>query len=213
MARNVGIQMLRGIAANIPSLLSGEQYFATDTQKLFVGTASGNLQVGPTPNNASVASQTVNATTAIITNSLLPVPTSKLKIGSTFQWNVNMSKTAAGTGAVSFQIRAGTTGTVSDTILMSFGLGVGTPVIDTGQLQMIAVCRGPLSASCIFSGSFLFNHGLATTGLSTSQTVSLFNTSAVIDATQSGLILSLSAACGAAQVLSFPQTVGQAYGL
>ena len=40
MARNVQLQILRGIAANLPALNSGEMYFATDT---------GVLYIGPTP--------------------------------------------------------------------------------------------------------------------------------------------------------------------
>lgn len=37
MARNVGLQVLRGTLANKPTLSSGEFYFATDTAQLFVG--------------------------------------------------------------------------------------------------------------------------------------------------------------------------------
>src|SRR5271170_7298102 len=42
MARNVGLQILRGIAANIPTLLLGELYYATDTEALYIGTSGGN---------------------------------------------------------------------------------------------------------------------------------------------------------------------------
>lgn len=46
MARNVGVQHLRGVLANIPALLPGELYLATDTGQLYVGSPSGNLPVG-----------------------------------------------------------------------------------------------------------------------------------------------------------------------
>lgn len=51
MARNVTIQILRGVQANIPALSWGEFYFATDTCSLFVGTPGyglGYIQIGDT---------------------------------------------------------------------------------------------------------------------------------------------------------------------
>jgi hypothetical protein len=45
MARNVQLQILRGILANIPALAIGELYLATDTNQLYVGTALGNTPV------------------------------------------------------------------------------------------------------------------------------------------------------------------------
>lgn len=47
MARNVSVQHLRGVFANIPILNAGEFYFATDTNKLYVGTGSVNVLIGP----------------------------------------------------------------------------------------------------------------------------------------------------------------------
>lgn len=43
MARNVGIQILRGVKANAPVLEVGESYFCTDTNETLIGTASGNF--------------------------------------------------------------------------------------------------------------------------------------------------------------------------
>ena len=52
MARNVTIQVLRGIQSNIPpDLALGEMYFATDTGNLFFGTpgvGTGRIQLGDT---------------------------------------------------------------------------------------------------------------------------------------------------------------------
>jgi hypothetical protein len=45
MARNVGIQHLRGLKANIPALLLGEAYFCTDTHEVFIGGSGGNVKV------------------------------------------------------------------------------------------------------------------------------------------------------------------------
>jgi hypothetical protein len=51
MARNVQLQILRGMQANIPVLALGEMYFATDTNNLFFGTPGvglGYIQLGDT---------------------------------------------------------------------------------------------------------------------------------------------------------------------
>jgi hypothetical protein len=48
MPRNVDLQILRGIQANMPTLNSGEFYFATDTSNLFIelpGFGPGYIQV------------------------------------------------------------------------------------------------------------------------------------------------------------------------
>lgn len=214
MSRNVSIQVLRGIAANMPALNAGEFYFATDTLKLYVGSASGNLLVGPTPSNASTASQTINAaTTATLTGSLLAVPISKLKIGSVFTWDIIVSKTAAGTAANTFNVRCGTTGTSSDTSLMALALPTATSVIDTAQITIVLTCQGPLTASGIFAGTLTMIHNLAATGFATIPCVVVSAASAAFNVTTAGLIVSLSCTTAAATVLTFTQITGQAYGV
>ncbi len=52
MARNIQIQLLRGVFANMPVLAIGELYFATDTQQLYVGASSGNELIGPSTGSA-----------------------------------------------------------------------------------------------------------------------------------------------------------------
>jgi len=44
MARNIQLQILRGIAANIPALGAGELYFATDTGVLYIGPSPIQIQ-------------------------------------------------------------------------------------------------------------------------------------------------------------------------
>jgi len=198
----------------MPVLNAGEFYFSTDTLKLFVGSASGNLQVGPDPSNASTTNQTINAaTTAALAGSALAVPISKLKIGSIFIWNLVVSKTAAGTAANTFNIRCGTTGGASDTSLMALALPTATGVADTAQIQIILTCRGPLSASGIFAGTLTLVHNLSATGFATIPCVVVTGTSSTFDVTQANLILSLSCTTAASTVLTFSQVTGQALGL
>lgn len=45
MSRNVQLQVLRGIRANMPTLGAGEMYLCTDTTELYIGD-SGNKRVG-----------------------------------------------------------------------------------------------------------------------------------------------------------------------
>jgi hypothetical protein len=61
MARNVQFQIVRGVAANIPTLAVGEFYFATDTGQVYIGSALGNICVGPGIGGPSnLAQATVN---------------------------------------------------------------------------------------------------------------------------------------------------------
>ena len=46
MSRNVQLQVVRGVFANIPALAVGELYLATDTSQLYIGTTGGNQAVG-----------------------------------------------------------------------------------------------------------------------------------------------------------------------
>src|SRR5262249_50860335 len=163
--------------------------------------------------NASSAAQTINAaTTALLTGSTLSVPATKLKIGSVFIWRFTVSKTAAGTAANTFNVRAGTTGTVSDTSLIALALPVGTAVVDTAQIEIILTVRGPLSASGIFAGTLTLLHNLSATGFATIPVVVVAGTSGTFDVTQANLILSVSCTTAASTVLTFSQVNGQAYG-
>lgn len=48
MARNVQLQILRGVFANIPSLADGEFYFADDKGQLYLGFGGINFKIGST---------------------------------------------------------------------------------------------------------------------------------------------------------------------
>ena len=58
MARNVQIQVIRGVLANRPVLASGEFYYATDTQQLFVGPTP--TLVGPSSGSTVVKQTEIN---------------------------------------------------------------------------------------------------------------------------------------------------------
>ena len=115
--------------------------------------------------NYSVASQAPTAATrTYIIGSNIKIPSTKLKIGTIFRWRFNLTKTAAGVAASTFDIAFGTLGTTGDTARVSFAKPAGTAVIDEATIEIIAVVRGPLSASGIVVGNFLLCHNLAATG-------------------------------------------------
>jgi len=60
MARNVDLQVLRGTFANIGTLHVGELYLTTDTERLYVGSAGGNILIGPSPGSGNFVQATVD---------------------------------------------------------------------------------------------------------------------------------------------------------
>lgn len=69
MARNVQMQFLRGVLANIPTLAAGELYYATDTKAMYVG---------PTPQAIGGGVQTV--TVSLTAAQLLALSTTSIQI-------------------------------------------------------------------------------------------------------------------------------------
>lgn len=164
--------------------------------------------------NYSTADQTINAaTTALLTGSLITVPTGKLQIGTVFQITLSLSKTAAGTAANTFNFRIGTNGTTADPSICAFALPVGTAVVDVGRIDVMVTIRGPLSASCIAQGNLRMTHNLQTTGLATIAGVCINTTSGTFDATAANLKASLSCTTAASTVLTFQQVVTEVINL
>lgn len=207
----IAIQIKRGVLANRPAILDGEFYYATDTKQVFVGsvpTLVGSLT------NQSTADQTINAaTTALLTGSLLSVPTGKLRLGTTFRFSVAMTKTAAGTAANVFTFRVGTAGTTSDAAICTFTLPIATGVVDVATIEILVTVRGPLSASCVAQGNLSLTHNLAATGFATIPCVVINVLSGTFDATVANLKASLSCTTAASTVLTFQQVVAEAINL
>lgn len=208
----IQVQVKRGVLANRPVLASGEFYFATDTNQLFVGPTP--TLVGGPMSNASTADQIINAaTTALLTGSLISIPAGKLRIGTTFVFRFSVSKTAAGTAANTFTFRLGINGTTADAAICTFALPVGTAVADIATFEVMVTIRGPLSASCIAQGYLSMIHNLAATGFATIPCVVVNATSGVFDATVANLKASLSCTTAALTVLTFQQVVGEVLNL
>jgi hypothetical protein len=113
---------------------------------------------------STAAQSPAAATRTYITGSAITVPASGLQVGTCFRWTFNLTKTAAGTAASTFDIAFGTTGTTADTARVSFAKPAGTAVVDEGKIVIEAIVRGPISASGVVVGEFTMTHNLQITG-------------------------------------------------
>lgn len=137
-----------------------------------------------------------------LAGSQILIPAGGLKLGATFYWRVQMTKTAAGTAATSWIVRIGTAGAVGDAAILTFAWPVGTAAIDFGYIDIFAVVRGPLGAACIMFGHTFTHHNLATTGLINVQQQNLAVTSGAFQSGTTGLIVGLSVTTGASVALT-----------
>jgi hypothetical protein len=179
----------------------------------FLDDAANNRPIVPV-NNFSVASQApAAATRTYIIGSNIAVPVTKLQIGSMFKWQFDITKTAAGTAASTFDIAVGTAGTTADTARVSFTKPAGTAAIDAGRIIIEAICRGPLSASGILVGHFTMTHNLVATGHAVIPCVDVTTISAGFDVTTAGLIVGLCITTGAADAITIQQVMAQSWNL
>lgn len=164
--------------------------------------------------NQSVANQVINAaTTALLTGSLLPIPLTRLRIGTIFRFSLSVSKTAAGTAANIFHVRIGTLGTVSDPIILTFTLPVGTAAIDLANIEILVTVQGPLTSLCILRGRLNLSHDLAITGFSTKANVVLTALSSGFNMAVDNLFVSVSCTTAASTVLTFHQIISEGWNL
>lgn len=165
-------------------------------------------------NNFSVAAQTpAAATRTYITGSAIAIPPGKLRIGTIFRWRFDITKTAAGNAASTIDVAVGTNGTTGDTARVSFTKPAGTAAVDHGTVEITAVCRGPLSASGIFSGVMTMVHNLENTGHMVIPCMSQVVISGTFDVTTANLIVGLCITSGASDAITIEQVVAEALNL
>lgn len=167
------------------------------------------------PKNFSTASQApAAATRTYIAGSALAVPTGKLQIGSCFRWTFDLTKTAAGVAASTYDICFGTTGTTADAARVSFTKPAGTAAVDTAIVQITAICRGPLSASGIVAGNFsLVKNAAEIAGHCATPSVNLTTVSGAFDVTVANLIAGVCITSGAADALTIQMVMAEAWNL
>lgn len=112
----------------------------------------------------STAAQAIAAATrTYITGSGIVVPPSGLRVGNVFSWKFNITKTAAGNAASTFDIAFGTAGTTADTARVSFTKPAGTAAADEGWIEITCIIRS-IGATGVAVGEFRLTHNLASTG-------------------------------------------------
>lgn len=147
--------------------------------------------------------------TAYLTGSAIAIPTNRpVQIGTIFDWTIVMSKTAAATASMTFDVRFGTNGSTSDTSRLSFATGTQSAAADVLIARIRAMVRGPLSASCIVHGAFAYEHNLAATGFGPTANMIGQVTSGAFDITTSGIIAGVSVTTGASHSLTVQQVSG-----
>lgn len=164
--------------------------------------------------NFSTAQQAPAATTrTYIAGSAIAVASGKMQIGTCFRWRLNLTKTAAGSAASTFDICVGTAGTTADTARVSFTKPAGTAAADEGVVEIFAICRGPLSASGVFVGTFGLTHNLAATGHAVIPCVAVTTISSAFDVTVASSIVGLCITTGASDVITIENVQAEAWNL
>lgn len=159
----------------------------------------------PALRNWNTADQSCPAsTTTYINGTSIKFPATRpAKIGTLLTWEFSVTKTAAGTASKTMDVRFGTLGTTGDTSRLAFTIPAGTAVVDTGQIIIRALVRGPISTICVVEGMLALSHNLATTGLANLASINVNTTSAAFDITTADIIAGVSLTTGASEVWNF----------
>lgn len=193
------------LADEIPVNEAGTSKKATGTQ----------IQASVVLDNSSGATGVQSpaaATRTYITGSAIAVPVGKLRIGTYLTWQFDITKTAAGVAASTYDICFGTAGTTADTARVSFTKPAGTAAADVGIVTITAVVRGPLSASGVVSGNFQLTHVGGATGLlghCAEPAICVNTVSGAFDVTVASLIVGVCITTGAADAITIQQVIAQ----
>lgn len=164
--------------------------------------------------NYSTAQQVLTAATrTYLIGSKISVPAGKLQAGTRFVWQFDITKTASGAAASTYDIAIGVTGNTADAARISFTKPAGTATVDTGIITISCLIRGPLSASGIAVGVFELTHNLAATGHALTPCVTLVTVSSPFDVTTANLQVGICATTGAADAITIQAVVAQATNL
>lgn len=174
--------------------------------------AGNNKSIGNLSNYSITAQSPTAATRTYIVGSNLKVPVNKLQVGSTFNWVINMTKTAAGVAASTFDIAIGANGTTADTARVSFVKPAGTAVADQGTVTINAIVRS-IGASGIMVGDFQMTHNLVATGHALNPCINVVTISSGFDMTVANLNIGICITTGAADAITIQLVTATAWNL
>lgn len=157
----------------------------------------------------STAAQTpAAATRTYITGSAIPISKAGLRAGHVFRWTFNMTKTADGNAASTFDVCVGTAGTTADTARVSFTKKAGSAAADEGRVVIECIVRS-IGATGVMVGEFTMVHNLNTTGHMTTAATCVNTVSAAFDMTTADLIVGVCITSGAADAITIQQVIAE----
>jgi hypothetical protein len=157
----------------------------------------------------SVAAQTpAAATRTYITGSAIPISKAGLRAGHIFRWTFNLTKTAAGNAASTFDICVGTAGTTADTARVSFTKPAGSAAADEARVVIEAIVR-TATATGVMVGEFSLTHNLENTGHMVIPCCCINTVSAAFDMTTADLIVGVCITSGAADAITIQQVIAE----
>lgn len=187
--------------------------FADLTNKVIKSKDDTGYIRGTLLNFSTVAQTPAAGVRTYIDGSKLTVPSTKIQIGTIFRWRFNITKTAAGVAASTFDVAIGILGTTGDAAILSFVKPGGTAAADEGWIEIEVVVRGPLSAAGILSGEFTLIHNLAATGHALIPCVVVNTISGAFDLTTANLFVGLCITSGAADAITIQQVTAEAHNI
>jgi hypothetical protein len=152
--------------------------------------------------NANTADVVASAADTYLTGSMLDL-TDHIQIGTIFIFRFVATKTGAGIATPIWSVRVGTAGTVSDTSRLSFTGLAQTGVGDSMIAKIRVIVRGPITASCVWNGSYMLTHNLSATGFCNQFVNVIQSTPAAFDVLAAGLKVGVSCNPGSAGVWTF----------
>jgi hypothetical protein len=163
-------------------------------------------------NQSTTAQSPAAATRTYIAGSNILVPPTKLQVGTRFNWTLNLTKTAAGTAASTFDICVGTTGTTADTARLSFTKPAGTAAVDEGTIEIDCYVRS-IGASGVMVGQFTMSHNGNTVGHMTIPVACVDIVSSGFDMTVANLIVGLCITSGASDAVTLQFVSAEAWNI
>lgn len=159
----------------------------------------------------------VNATATVLTPAAatrtyllgLSVPVGGLKVGARIRFALNMTKTAAGTAASTFDLCFGTAGTTADTARCSFTKPAGTAAADDGFVIIEAVVKAVSATVGVVVACLRMTHNLAATGHAVIPCVVVPITSGSFDNSSESLKIGLCLTSGASDAITINQVTAE----
>jgi hypothetical protein len=206
---------LKGSAATAAVPSDTARFLMSDGGADLVATGTQLARAFGQRRKVNSATQAISAATLTkINGSEIAIPAGQnIQVGSVFQWQIVATKTAAGLAARTFHIRLGTNGTTADTAIATFTSPAGTAVADVAYIEIIAVCMSIAANVATFECSFILSHNLSATGWATTgnQVISPPTSTATLDISTAGLIMSISLTTGSAEAPTIRQVFAQAF--